>query len=70
MSRHPGLADVAVEHEPAFARVHRSVDPLNGVGDAVVKQGQPIKARFDKVEQIGSRGSGIERATKQVALVH
>ena len=61
---------MAVEHEPPFDRVHRAVDALDGMRDAIVEQGQPVEARLDQIVQNVAGGGLVEQCAEQVAVVH
>ena len=60
---------MAVKDEASFNRVHRALDPLDGVRNTIVEQRQSIELRLDEVEQVSAGRRPIERGAEQIAVV-
>ena len=45
----PAFAQMAMNNKPALDRIHRAVDPLDRVRQAIVKHQQPIETGLDRL---------------------
>jgi hypothetical protein len=62
------LAQMTVQHEPPLDRIHRALDPLDGVRQPIVEHDEPVEFGLDGVIEAAPGRCFGELAAKRVSL--